>query len=79
VFELVVGDGETWSEPTRSYVVVLDPGAGERYLGCGCNGGAGGRVRRGASARVVPASPPRLNYMRARQARPRREDPASRR
>ena len=42
VFELSVGDGETWSEPARSYVVVLDPAAGERYLACGCQTGAVG-------------------------------------
>jgi len=34
VFELVVGDGESWSAPARSYVVVLDPAAGRRYRNC---------------------------------------------
>ncbi|MBW1880622.1 MAG: hypothetical protein JRJ84_19880 [Deltaproteobacteria bacterium] len=34
VFELVVGDGESWSAPVRSYVVVLDPAAGRRYRNC---------------------------------------------
>ncbi len=36
VFALEVGDGETWSAPARSHVVVLDPKAGSRYLTCGC-------------------------------------------
>lgn len=35
-FDLVVGDGTTWSAPARSYVVVLDPNAGARYKGCSC-------------------------------------------
>jgi MYXO-CTERM domain-containing protein len=34
VFELVVGDGEAWSAPVRSYVVVLDPAAGRRFRNC---------------------------------------------
>jgi MYXO-CTERM domain-containing protein len=39
VFEVRVGDGaNTWSAPARSYVVVIDPDAGERFepAGCGC-------------------------------------------
>ncbi len=36
VFALRVGDGERWSAPARSHVVVLDPGYGSRY-GCGCD------------------------------------------
>ncbi len=36
-FELRVGDGTRWSAPARTHVVVLDPGMGRRYAGCGCN------------------------------------------
>jgi hypothetical protein len=42
-FELRVGDGETFSAPVKSYVVVIDPAAGERHAeqgGCGCATGA---------------------------------------
>lgn len=65
VFELTVSDdGDTWSAPAKSYVVVIDPAAGERYGGGGCatapGAGSGwaalallgiGGVRRGRSAR----------------------------
>jgi spore germination protein YaaH len=38
VFELIVGDGTSFSIPDRSYVVVLDPDAGERHAdGKGCD------------------------------------------
>lgn len=47
-FELVVGDGDVFSAPDRSYVVVLDPAAGQRHeaaTGCGCaTGGPAGWV-----------------------------------
>ncbi len=39
VFELRVGDGDAeWSAAAKSYVVVIDPDAGERFSepGCGC-------------------------------------------
>lgn len=42
VFELKVGDGAQWSAPARSYVVVLDPRVGRRYLTCGCETGPEG-------------------------------------
>ena len=35
VFQLVVGDGEQWSEPAYSYVAVLDPSIASK--GCGCS------------------------------------------
>ena len=43
-FELRVGDGTVWSDPARSDVVVLDPGAGERYAtsGCACDAAGSG-------------------------------------
>ncbi|MBT3224235.1 MAG: hypothetical protein HN348_34640, partial [Proteobacteria bacterium] len=40
VFELMVGNGEVFSQPDRSHVVVLDPDAGRRHRGsCSCNFG----------------------------------------
>ncbi|MBT3221409.1 MAG: hypothetical protein HN348_20180 [Proteobacteria bacterium] len=40
MFELLVGDGEVYSQPDRSHVVVLDPDAGRRHRGgCSCNFG----------------------------------------
>lgn len=40
VFELIVGDGERWSEPARSHVVVVDPDAARRHRhGCEHQGG----------------------------------------
>lgn len=39
VFELLVGDGTTWSAPARSYLVVIDPDLPNRHAsGCGCSG-----------------------------------------
>ncbi len=41
VFEVEVGDGSDWSEPARSYVVVIDPGIARRHSGaCGVPGTA---------------------------------------
>jgi uncharacterized protein (TIGR03382 family) len=39
VFELLVGDGASWSAPARSYVIVIDKAAGTRHAdaGCGCD------------------------------------------
>jgi len=37
VFELVVGSGEAWSAPAKSYVVVVDRDIARRHdVGCGC-------------------------------------------
>lgn len=42
VFQLVVGDGTSWSPAARSYVVVVDPAIPTRNAGgCGCNGTGG--------------------------------------
>jgi spore germination protein YaaH len=42
-FELVVGDGDSWSEPARSFVVVIDPAMPQRgRSSCGCQSGLAG-------------------------------------
>jgi spore germination protein YaaH len=41
-FELLVGDGSTWSEPASSFVVVIDPALAERgRSSCGCRSDLG--------------------------------------
>jgi hypothetical protein len=55
VFELLVGDGVTWSAPARSYLVVIDPDLPNRHAeGCGC-AGVGPGLGGGAAALLTAA------------------------